>query len=69
MPCLPNNVKNFKVLSRLKGAHIMKLSMMTYTMARQGYDVEDFIKTATDCRLDGIDWVRHMGVIPKNCER
>lgn len=69
MPCLPNNVKNFKVLSRLNGAHIMKLSMMTYTMARQGYDVEDFIKTATDCRLDGIDWVTTYGRDPKELRK
>jgi sugar phosphate isomerase/epimerase len=39
----------------------MKLSMMTYTMARQGFNVEDFIKTAVDCQLDGIDWVTTHG--------
>jgi sugar phosphate isomerase/epimerase len=38
--------------------------MMTYTMARQGYEVEDFIKTAIDCKLDGIDWVSTYGRDP-----
>ena len=39
----------------------MKLSMMTYTMGRQGFGVEDFIKTAVDCKLDGIDWYTTYG--------
>jgi len=39
----------------------MKLSMMTYTMGRQGFGAEDFIKTAVDCKLDGIDWVTTHG--------
>jgi len=39
----------------------MKLSMMTYTMGRQKFGVEDFIKTAVDCKLDGIDWVTTHG--------
>lgn len=43
----------------------MKLSMMTYTMGRQGFKVEDFIKTALDCRMDGIDWVSTYGYDPK----
>ena len=43
----------------------MKLCMMTYTMARQGFGVEDFIKTAIDCKMDGIDWVTTYGRDPK----
>jgi len=43
----------------------MKLSMMTYTMGRQGFGVEDFIKTAIDCRLDGIDWYTTYGRSPE----
>jgi sugar phosphate isomerase/epimerase len=40
--------------------------MMTYTMARQGgYGVEDFIKTAVDCKLEGIDWITTYGRDPK----
>lgn len=31
--------------------------MMTYTMARQGFKVRDFIKTAVELEMDGIDWV------------
>jgi sugar phosphate isomerase/epimerase len=40
--------------------------MMTYTMARQGYKVDDFIKTAVDCKVDGIDWVTTYGCDPKD---
>ncbi len=43
--------------------------MMTYTMARQGYDVEEFIKTAVECRLDGIDWVTTYGRDPKELRK
>ncbi len=43
----------------------MKLCMMTYTMARQGFGVEDFIKTAADCKMEGIDWVTTYGRDPK----
>ena len=44
----------------------MKLCMMTYTMARQGcFDVEDFIKTAVDCKMEGIDWITTYGRDPK----
>jgi len=43
----------------------MKLCMMTYTMARQGFGVEDFIKTAVDCKMEGIDWVTTYGRDPK----
>ena len=44
----------------------MKLCMMTYTMARQGFGVEDFIKTAVDCKMDGIDWITNYGRDPKD---
>ena len=44
----------------------MKLCMMTYTMARQGFGVEDFIKTAIDCKMDGIDWITTYGRDPKD---
>lgn len=48
----------------------MKLCMMTYTMARQGrYEIEDFIKTAVDCKLDGIDWVTTYGRDPKELKK
>lgn len=44
----------------------MKLSMMTYTMARQGgYEVEDYVKTAIDLKLDGIDWITTYDRDPK----
>ena len=43
----------------------MKLCMMTYTMARQGFGVKDFIKTAIDCKMEGIDWVSTYGRDPK----
>ncbi len=42
----------------------MKFSMMTYTMARQGFKVQDFIKTAVDLKMDGIDWVTTYGEDP-----
>lgn len=47
----------------------MKYSMMTYTMARQGYKVEDFIKTAVDLKMDGIDWVSTYGRDPKELKK
>lgn len=48
----------------------MKLCMMTYTMARQGcYGVEDFIKTAVDCKLEGIDWITTYGRDPKELKK
>ncbi len=39
----------------------MKLCMMTYTMARQGFGVKDFIRTAVDCKMEGIDWITTYG--------
>ncbi len=39
---------------------------MTYTMARQGFGVEDFIKTAVDCKMEGIDWITTYGRNPKD---
>lgn len=47
----------------------MKLCMMTYTMARQGYGVEDFIKTAVDCGLKGIDWITTYGRDPRELKK
>jgi len=48
----------------------MKLCMMTYTMARQGgYGVEDFIKTAADSGLEGIDWITTYGRNPKELKK
>lgn len=47
----------------------MKLCMMTYTMARQGFKVEDFIKTAIDTGLKGIDWVTTYGRNPKELKK
>jgi sugar phosphate isomerase/epimerase len=44
----------------------MKLSLMTYTMARQGFGVKDFIKTARACKVDGIDWVTTYGYKPED---
>ena len=44
----------------------MKLCMMTYTMARQGFGVKDFIKTAVDCKMEGIDWVTTYGENPED---
>lgn len=43
---------------------------MTYTMARQGtYQVEDFIKTAVECGLEGIDWISTYGRDPKELKK
>lgn len=42
----------------------MKLSMMTYTMARQGYSVQEILKTAEKLEMDGIDWVTTYGHDP-----
>lgn len=48
----------------------MKLCMMTYTMARQGnFGPEDFVKTAVDCKLDGIDWITTYGRDPKDLKK
>ena len=47
----------------------MKLCMMTYTMARQGFGVEDFIKTAVDCKLEGIDWITTYGRDPEDLRK
>ena len=47
----------------------MKLSMMTYTMARQGYGVEDFINTAVEQKMDGIDWVTTYGCNPNELKK
>lgn len=43
--------------------------MMTYTMGRQGFVAEDFIRTALDCRLDGIDWVTTHGRNPEELKK
>lgn len=48
---------------------MIKISMMTYTMARQGYQPADFIRTALDCGLDGIDWVSTYGKDPRELRR
>jgi len=48
----------------------MKFSMMTYTMARQGtYGVEDFIRTAAELKMDGIDWVTTYGRNPDELKK
>lgn len=47
----------------------MKLCMMTYTMARQGFGVKDFIKTAVDNQLEGIDWITTYGKNPKDLKK
>lgn len=39
--------------------------MMTYTMGRQGYEVDDFMNTALKVGLTGIDWVTTHGYDPK----
>jgi sugar phosphate isomerase/epimerase len=44
----------------------MKLSMMTYTMARQKFEVEDFVRTAATCKMEGIDWITTYGRDPKD---
>jgi sugar phosphate isomerase/epimerase len=43
--------------------------MMTYTMARQGFGVKDFIKTAVDCKLEGIDWITTYGENPEDLKK
>ncbi len=47
----------------------MKLCMMTYTMALQKFGVEDFIKTAVECELEGIDWITTYGRDPKELRK
>ncbi len=48
----------------------MKFSMMTYTMARQGtYGVEDFVRTAAELKMDGIDWVTTYGRNPDELKK
>lgn len=48
----------------------MKFSMMTYTMARQGtYGVEDFVRTAAELKMDGIDWVTTYGRDPEELKK
>ncbi len=48
----------------------MKFSMMTYTMARQGtYGVEDFVRTAAELKMDGIDWVTTYGRSPEDLKK
>lgn len=47
----------------------MKFSMMTYTMARQGFSVEDILKTAAELKMDGIDWVTTYGRNPKELKK
>ena len=47
----------------------MKLSMMTYTMARQKYSVEDIVKTAAELEMEGIDWVSTYGRDPNELKR
>lgn len=47
----------------------MKLCMMTYTMARQGFGVKDFIKTAVDNKLEGIDWITTYGENPDDLKK
>lgn len=43
----------------------MKLCMMTYTMARQGVEVEDIVRCAEELKLEGIDWVSTYGRDPQ----
>jgi sugar phosphate isomerase/epimerase len=43
--------------------------MMTYTMARQGFGVKDFIQTAVDCKMEGIDWVTTYGENPEDLKK
>lgn len=47
----------------------MKLCMMSYTMSRQGFSVEEIIKTATNLKLEGIDWVTRYGLDPKELRK
>ncbi len=35
----------------------MKISMMSLVMSEKGYSPEEIVKTAVDCRMDGIDWI------------
>ena len=47
----------------------MKLSMMSYTMARLGSGVEDIISTAAGLKMDGIDWVTTYNHDPKDLKK
>lgn len=47
----------------------MKFSMMTYTMARQGFSVEEMVKTAVELKMEGIDWVTTHGRDPKELKK
>ena len=42
---------------------------MTYTMARQGFSVKDVIKTAVDCKMEGLDWVTTYGKNPEDLKK
>jgi sugar phosphate isomerase/epimerase len=47
----------------------MKFSMMTYTMARQGFQVEDIVRVAAELKMDGIDWVSTYGRDPRELKK
>jgi len=47
----------------------MKPCMMSYTMARQGFAVEEIIKTAVNLKLGGIDWFTTYGYDPKELRK
>lgn len=47
----------------------MKLCMMSYTMSRQGFSVEEIIKTAVKLNMEGIDWVTTYGRNPKELRK
>jgi sugar phosphate isomerase/epimerase len=42
----------------------MKLAMMSYIMGVHGFGLDDIIRTAVKCKLDGMDWDARFGTDP-----
>ena len=50
----------------------MKISMMSMVMGEKGFSPEEIVRTAVDCRMEGIDWVGEhhtpAAVLKKYCD-
>ena len=50
----------------------MKISMMSMVMSEKGFSPEEIVRTAVDCRMEGIDWVGEhhtpAAVLKKYCD-
>jgi len=47
----------------------MKFCMMSYTLSRQHYGVDDIIRITRSCRMTAIDWVTTYGCSPRHLRR